>query len=431
MNPYKAKVRAVGVASLRTLPAISVALMLATTAACDRLLSVDNPGRVPAEALADPALMPTLEAAALQQFQCAFGEWVGTTGMLSGEYLSANGFVNNHPWEWRGVVQIKQSPGGCVGNRNATSMGFYTPLQQARFQLDDLAKRANEFTDEQLPTKQKMLAEARAYAGYAYTLLTEGMCDIVFDNGPIMPKADAWKIAEEHFTEAITLATALDDASLKNMALVGRARTRLDLGDLAGAAADAALVSDGFVRNAEYSETTPSRENRIYNLTIRNVFLSAGPEYRNLTLEDGTTPDPRVNVKDLGRLGDDNNTEIWQQQKYTGSGAVPLPIATWAEAQLILAEAKGGQEGLDAINRVRAASGVPALVPPPGSDFTTLLLEERRRQLFSQGNRYVDMLRYDLPFPTGVNRKGQVYSDLTCVPLPDVETQNNPNLKGG
>jgi len=27
-----------------------------------------------------------------------------------------------------------------------------------------------------------------------------------------------------------------------------------------------------------------------------------------------------------------------------------------------------------------------------------------------------------------VNRKGQTYSSLTCVPLPDVETRNNPNF---
>ncbi len=41
------------------------------------------------------------------------------------------------------------------------------------------------------------------------------------------------------------------------------------------------------------------------------------------------------------------------------------------------------------------------------------------------------MLRYNLPFTKGVNRKGQIYSDLTCVPLPNVETFNNPNLQGG
>jgi len=58
------------------------------------------------------------------------------------------------------------------------------------------------------------------------------------------------------------------------------------------------------------------------------------------------------------------------------------------------------------------------------------VLEELRRQLFSEGQRYVDMLRYNLPFTKGVNRKGQTYSDLTRVPLPDVETRNNPNFQG-
>ena len=66
---------------------------------------------------------------------------------------------------------------------------------------------------------------------------------------------------------------------------------------------------------------------------------------------------------------------------------------------------------------------------PTGQGYTDLVLEERRRQLFSEGQRYTDMLRYNLPFATGVNRKGQTFSNLTCVPLPDVETRNNPNFR--
>jgi hypothetical protein len=129
-------------------------------------------------------------------------------------------------------------------------------------------------------------------------------------------------------------------------------------------------------------------------------------------------------------IGNDGVTPWYEQQKFTAGGS-PIPIASWNEAQLIYAEAVGGQAGFDAINRVRAANKVPALTGPvpTGQDFTNLVLEERRRQLFSEGQRYGDMLRYKLPFTTGVNRKGQVYSDLTCVPLPDVETQNNPNFK--
>src|ERR1700736_6083680 len=90
-----------------------LALTLAASTACNSLLTVDNPGRVPADALNDPALMPILEAASIQQFQCGFAQFVSTAGMLSGEYLSANGFVDNHPWEWRGDPEIRSAPGTC------------------------------------------------------------------------------------------------------------------------------------------------------------------------------------------------------------------------------------------------------------------------------------------------------------------------------
>jgi hypothetical protein len=410
----------------RWLSAASLALTLAATTACNQLLAVDNPGRVPEEALGDPALMPILEAASLQTFQCGFAAYVATTGMLAGEYLSANSFIDNHPWEWRGNAEIRANPGSCNVARGTTAMGFYTPLQQARFQLDQAATRVTAFSAAQVPTRTKILTEMLAYAGYAYTLLAEGMCDMTVDGGPRMTRAQVLAIAEKRFTDAIAIAGA--DASLKNMATVGRARVRLDLGNLSGAATDAAAIPTGFVRNAEYSETTPTRENRLYNLTVRNDYLSVGEAYRGLTV--GTQPDPRVRVTDMKRRGSDNTTPVFQQQKFIGSGAVPLPIASWNEAQLILAEAVGGQAGIDAINRVRAANGVTTpLVADPASDITPLVLEERRRQLFSEGQRYADMLRKNIPFITGVNRKGQTFGTVTCVPLPDVETQNNPNFK--
>ena len=409
---------------LRRLTASVVAALLVPISACDRLLNVDNPGNVPIDALNNPALMQTLEAASLQQFECAYANFVATAGVLSGEYWIANGFVNSHPWEWRGVVQIKSEPGGC-GNRNATSLGFYTPMQQARFQLDDLFERASSFTDADVPNRQRMLTEARAYAGYAYLILGETMCDMTVDNGPKMTSQEVWTIAEQRFTEAITLATALGDASLKNMAIAGRARARLDMGKLTDAAADARLVPAGFVRNVEFSTSTQTRENRVYNLTVANLNVSVAPPYQDLTV-DGQ-PDPRVKVQNMNRLGSDNVTPFWRQLKYT-SNTSPMPIASYAEAQLILAEASSDQaEKLAALNRVRALTNI---APLTGEVTDDIIIEERRRQLFSEGQRYVDMLRKNLPFQSGTNRKGQTYSDLTCIPLPDVETQNNPNLKG-
>lgn len=409
--------------TLRRLTAtLAAAAAVLTTAACDKLLDVENPASVPVDALDSPALLPTLESAAIQQFQCAFANFVATAGVLSGEYWVANGFVNSHPWEWRGVVQIKGSPGSC-GNRNATSLGYYTPMQQARFQLDDLYERASSFTDDEVPNRQRILTEARAYAGFAYTILGETMCEMAIDGGPPMTSQEVWAIAEERFTEAITLATALGDNSLRDMAIAGRARVRLDMGKLSDAAADARLVPEGFVREAEFSTVTQTRENRVYNLTVANNNISVAPPYQNLTV-DGQ-PDPRVPVQNMNRLGPDNATPFWRQLKYTDPEA-PMPIASYAEAQLILAEASSDPaEKLAAINRVRALSDI---APFAGDVTDDVIIEERSRQLFSEGHRYVDMLRKDLPFQSGTNRKGQTYSDLTCIPLPDVETRNNPNF---
>ena len=412
--------------NLRRFTAATLAAMTLTTAACDRLLDVENPSRVPIEALADPALMPTLEAAAVQQFQCAWANYVPTVGVLSGEYWVSSNFVNSHPWEWRGVVQIKGEPGSCA-NRAATSMGFYTPMQQARFQLEDLYERASGFTDAEVPGRQRMMTEARAYAAYALTILGETMCEMTIDAGPKMTSAEVWTLAEGKFTEAITLATALgtsaDAVSLRNMATAGRARVRLDMGKLAEAAADARLVPAGFVRNAEFTTTIQTRENRLVNLTVSNNNISVTPTYQAMTVNGA--PDPRVRAANQNRLGGDNVTQFWRQLKYPLQ-TTPLPIASYAESQLILAEASTDQaEKLAALNRVRALSSI---APLTGTVTDAIIIDERQRQLFSEGQRYTDMLRKKLPFQSGTNRKGQTYSDLTCIPLPDVETLNNPNF---
>jgi len=280
------------------------AFALVGISACNSLLAVDNPGSVPAESLSDPALAPALAAAALQTLQCGVEQYAATAGMLGGEYLSANGFVDNHPWEWRGVVEIKGAPGSCNYGRGTTAMGFYTPLQQARFQLDDTFNRLEKFTDAQVATRASLMAQMRAYAGYADLLLGEGMCEMTMNNGPKMTRDQVFTAAEERFSDAITRATAVNDQSVLNMALVGRARARLDLKKLPEAAADASLVPSGFVRNAEFTEGgAAQRENRIYNLTIRNDYLSVSAPYRNLTVNGvpGNVPDPRVKVKDAGK----------------------------------------------------------------------------------------------------------------------------------
>ena len=61
-----------------------LAMTLAASTACDSLLSVDNPGNVPADALADPNLVATLEIASASSTSLAgqpmFG-WFAARGL--------------------------------------------------------------------------------------------------------------------------------------------------------------------------------------------------------------------------------------------------------------------------------------------------------------------------------------------------------------
>jgi hypothetical protein len=264
-----------------------------------------------------------------------------------------------------------------------------------------------------------LIATANAYAGYEYTLFGEAYCQMAVDAGALITPAATLAIAETKFTKAIEAATTANNTAILNFARLGRARVRLDLKNLAGAAADAKLVPSGFVYNATYA-TTPFRRNNtvVLNNNI-NFHESVAPEFRNLTV--GTTPDPRVPVIDAKRNGQDALTPLWIQQKYKTIDA-PLPMATWDEAQLIIAEAEGGQSAVDAINRIRTKYNLLQYAGGSATDITAQIKEERRRTLFLDGHSIGDHLRLNIPFATGENQKGQRYSDLTCLPLPRTET---------
>jgi hypothetical protein len=285
--------------------------------------------------------------------------------------------------------------------------------------------RIEEYPAAAVPRRDEQIGLLAAYAGYAYTLLGEGYCEMAVDQGPLLTPRQVLTTAEERFTRAIAAAQAANNANLRHLATLGRARVRLDLGNLAGAASDAETIPAGFVWNAEYATADARRENRVFNLNRRNPWLSANrAAYGNLTA--GGQPDPRVQFTDAARNGHDGTTRQWHQNKYTAANS-PIPMASWREAQLILAEARPA-EAVAAINRLRASQNIPAVSAAEAADPRALVIEERRRQLFSEGHRLGDMLRYRIPFPQGNNHKGQAYGPITCMPLPDQERLNNPNI---
>jgi hypothetical protein len=335
-------------------------------------------------------------------------------------------FRNFNVWGARLIDIREYGDVGCATSTGFSNLGTYLPLHIARFQAEDAYRRIDAFSDSEVPNRAGLLATAAAYAGYSYALLGEGFCTMAIDGGSALEPREVLEIAEERFTTAIERAQAASRPDIVNMALVGRARVRLDLGKPLEAAADAKQVPTDFVKNVNHSTANPRRENRVYANNHANQFISVAPEFRNL--EVAGVPDPRVPVTDAGRNGNDQSTRLWLQHKYT-SLSTPTPLATWAEAQLIIAEAEGGQVAVDAINRLRSKWNLPHYSSTDPEQIEQQLIEERRRELFAEGHRINDMLRLDLPWATGSNHKGEPYGEVTCLPLMNAELLNNLNLR--
>jgi starch-binding outer membrane protein, SusD/RagB family len=396
-------------------------VLLLGNVGCDTLLEVELPGQVTDDQLENSNLAATMVVSAVGEFECSVGRQVTSTGILTGEYITSGIFLGLNTWGWRGVVEIKSDAGGCPDSRADATYGYYAPLQSARYLAEDGYRRIEGFDVAEVPSKTEYLATLAAYAGYSYVLLGEGFCEMAIDKGPLMKASEVLARAEQWFTKALQHADEAGNANLRNLALVGRARARLVLGKKAEAAADAARVTVGYVRSATASTAVPRRENYVFHKNNLNRFSSVGPGWRRLTVAGA--PDPRVPVGFTGGFGSDGFTEQWDQRKYTSSSS-PIRLASWIEAQLIIAEALGGQAAIDAMNRVRATYNLP----PVGAGDLATVLEERRREFFSEGKVHGDMVRHGIPFPSGFNHKGQIYQDLTCIPLPDVERLNNPNI---
>lgn len=212
------------------------------------------------------------------------------------------------------------------------------------------------------------------------------------------------------------------------MARVGRARARLDLGNKAGAAADARLVPKGFVKLITRESANNTRWNKIYRYNAQERQTSIAVEFWNLT--EGGVPDPRVDLNYTGTVAFDGRTKLVVARKFTALES-PMRLATYEEARLIQGEAEGGQTALDVVNELHAAAKVPAFTGSTAAALDHLIKEERRRVLFLEGHRMNDVIRHNLGFPSGRHPFNErFYGNSTCFPLPSVEINNNPNLRG-
>ena len=416
---------------------LSVLLLLAS-AGCgslDRVLAVEPLDRVPALPLeSSPANAPLLVNGAIADFECAFGAYVVLGGLIGDELAESRSIGERKPFDQR----THTSRDRRYAVASCDQLGVYTPLQTARVSAERAILRLETWTDAEVAQRRVLVATMHAYAGYATLLLGEGFCTTVLsvadEGGAIayggeITRDSALGVAESHFTAAIALAQETGSSAVLNLALVGRARARLDRGALAGARDDAVRVPSDFTHLMTASASPLRRQNRAWEEQRAEDIVTVGILYRSLG-------DPRVPVIDTRRSGPLG--AIFFEEKYP-TAASPIRIAGGAEARLIVAEAdvsSGTPESLEnarvIIDALRARGNQPPLAAADATTLRAALIDQRRRELFLEGQHLGDMIRYGVGFTPPVGAAypgGGVYGSQRCLPLPDVERDNNPALR--
>lgn len=396
----------------------SVAVLLAAGLfiSCDSILDVETPTLVDEEDLDNPVHAELLVNGAVSDFEAAFDTYILMGGVLGNELGDATFTASRWPVDRRTVVAADDVHPAYFA---------YEPLSTARWSADNIIIKLQEWTDQEVENRQSLLATAAAYSGYSHVLLGEGFCSMAIDQSSELSREEVWEMAIEKFTLAINEAQASGNDEILNMAYVGRARANLNLGNTAEAASDAEQVEDGFVISMTASDASSRRQNSVYaqmnaqNITISEIF-------RDLQVQG--EPDVRVPVID--EEAEPAGVPVFTTPKYDSFGS-PIPIARWEEAQLIIAEHEGGQTAVGIINTLRAAHDLPEFESNNEQEIQDQIIEERQRELFLESHSLYDITRYNLdliPEPGTPYVHGGSYGDLRCMPLPDVERDNNPNI---
>lgn len=356
---------------------VGIAFVFAATA-CDQVLEVNNPGDVTEEGLAGEEALPVVVNGVYGDFQDAYDEVVQFAALFTDELVHSGSFPS-----------FAQVDDRAITPPNVEMEDIYTEIGTARFTADRAVDNIREVLGAEAETSA-LLAAALAFGGYSRILLADNFCQVTLDVGPPLTPAEVYGQAIDLFSEAIQVAQAAGADSTLNLALVGRARARLNTGDLGGAAADAAQVPADFVFVIDYSDNSAREENELVIFTRDRREMSVGEPFRN-------TGDPRVPVcpglecpfATEGEFGPDNATPLFVQLKYE-TRSDDLRLASGAEAALIAAEAAGQD-----------------------------VAQERALELWLEGHRLADMRRRNDPFLQGGD---------SCFPIPQSEIDTNPNL---
>lgn len=400
------------------------ALLFGATACGDSFLKVTNPNVIDASTVDPLSGATTLALSAQQNYATAIGWLAMYGGWFTGEANVSDTFPTRNEFGYRTITDLNSSLSADVWN----------PIQL-------VAASAKQVLDLTLPTPTSNINIARAatFRGFAILQIASDFCTGTLSSGPELTTAQLLDSAAFWFSKGVDVGKAngtADGVALSNAALVGRARVKLQKGDNAGAAADAAAVPAGFVFNLRYTDDLANRtrlSNRLWQFSFDRGSISVTKWYHQKN-------DPRV----PSRTGSAANAApqdqvpegFYQQQKFP-TYASSIRLASKLEADYIAAEAGTTAQQIAFINTQRAANKLPDYAgPTDAASVKTELFNQRAMEFYLEGKRVADFRRS----PTSVvsiTPAGQPYfkpgygnvGTQTCYPIPRVERDNNPNMQ--
>lgn len=450
---------------LRIVAAGSIAATLIPLGACqstrEQLLNVNTPDIINPSTVTSGPAADALRVGALARLRTitAGGEGAWMLGaLMTDEWKSSDTFSQRNETDQRSVQES-----------NANVQAFYTTLGQTR----NSAREAINAMTIYEPTPAWGIGQMWWTMGFTELTLAETFCNGIplgdaSTGVPIygMPLTGAQvdSVANAHFDSALTFLSATDATTqqIRQTVLISKARTLVDLGQFAAAAAlvPASVIPTTFA-NPVVTYSLTSGDNQIWSLNNSQKRWTVGDSFDTGGLIKNALPfasanDPRVKVQgsitgtSAAGKGFDTSTNLIIQLIWGRDD--PTNIVSGLDARLIEAEARLQATDIAGmitiLNALRATPQVlgpllttpvmaPLAAPASQSAAIALFFREKAFWQFSRGFRLSDMRRMirqygmtqDNVFPTGGFFKGGSYGTDVNIPVTTNEYQN-PNFHG-
>lgn len=449
-----------------------IALGVFILGGCDELLEPQQPGIITPEAIAAAGATgaQALYVGALGALQ----GWSGGGGNINSQNIWIYSDLLTDVWKTSDTfTQRINMDRRNVETNDAEVSGRYSSATQSRGFNRDAINSLREF----LPEETEKQAHMYFALGYTEMNLSEVFCngipfgetvDGVVTYTEPLTNQQGFALALTHLDSAIALTSDEDNdlaERVQNAARIARARTLVNMGEFAEAAAEVAGIPTEFQELITFSE--PTQSNTIWTTNANNPSSTRQVVGDSVALVNGvdslirnaipfaSANDPRVPVTgsydDNSRTGFDGSTPYVGQLIWTNRED-PIVLASGIDARLIEAEAELQADdiaGMMAIlNTLRTSAqtlghfDVPAMaalpIPTTEDAAIDIFFREKAFWQFARGMRLGDLRRLmrqygraeENVFPEGGFHKTPfAFGNDVNLPVPDIE-KTNPLFTG-